>query len=61
MMRALGLGVLVVAGAAAVVAGVYLWLGPAGALIVGGAGAIAAGLGIDDGTEPARESEADFG
>jgi len=49
MKKTLTLGLLSVAGAASVVAGVYLWLGLAAALIAGGAGAVATGLLVDDG------------
>jgi len=38
-----------VVGVCCIVAGVYLWLGLAGALIAGGAFAVAAGLLVDDG------------
>jgi len=49
MTKTLILGLLTLAGAGSVVAGVYLWLGLAAALIAGGAGVVAAGLLVDDG------------
>lgn len=47
------LTVLTIAGLGSVVAGVYLWLGLAGALIAGGVFAAAAGLLVDDGSKVA--------
>lgn len=47
------LTVLTVVGLGSVVAGVYLWLGLAGALIVAGVAAAAAGLLMDDGSSKA--------
>jgi hypothetical protein len=51
MTKTLTLGLLTLAGAGAVVAGMYLWLGLAAALITGGAGAVVAGLLVDDGSK----------
>lgn len=51
MKKTLTLGLLTLAGAAAVVAGVYLWLGLAAALIAGGVAAVATGLLVDDGSK----------
>lgn len=51
MKKTLALGLLTVAGAGAVVAGVYILLGLAAALITGGVAAVAAGLLVDDGSK----------